>query len=204
MQAHPKLLIALVAACVVGAAAWIGYLNRASTSELLDLKVLTHLDTVRPVPAFSLIDHHGNNVGLDSLRGRWRILFFGFTHCPAVCPTTMNLLDAVVSSEPLSDRNVGVTLISVDPERDTPARLHSYLKNFNTGFAGLTGKADELAALRTALFIPLQRVETEEGYTLDHGSALIVLNPKAEVVGFITPPHRVDEIAADLATLISQ
>ena len=198
----PKLILVGLIAGLLLAIAWSMHLNRDSASETLALQTLTHLDTPRPVADFALLDHHSKPVGVEAWRGRWRILFFGFTHCPAVCPNTLSLLDAVVSHPDLAAQPPAVTLVSVDPERDDPARLHSYLRNFNPDFAGITGDADSLANMRKALYVPLQRIETEQGYTLDHGSALILLNPDAEVVGFMTPPHRIDEIAADLKQLL--
>lgn len=163
---------------------------------------MTLLDQPRPVPAFSLVNAQGEPVDETSLAGNWHLLFFGFTHCPAICPNTLALLDTVTAELSTAGKPTDVVLITVDPERDTPDRLQSYLAGFNPAFQGITGEPERLAALRKALFIPARRIETETGYTMDHGSAVVVTNPDAAVAGYFTPPLDAQAMARDLSRLI--
>lgn len=198
-----KIFAVILVLALSAAAGWTLYLAREAPSEALNLQNITLLDTPRPLPEFSLLEQHGQSVDDKHFQGRWTIFFFGFTHCPAICPNTLALLDTIVTDQRLASQTVHVALISVDPERDTPKRLHSYLRNFNPDFLGLTGDPAALKRLRKALYVPLQRIETEEGYTLDHGSTLILINPNAEVAGFMTSPHQRDPIITDLQKLLA-
>lgn len=194
----PKIFAIAVVGGLVAAALWTSYLTRPAPGTLADLASITLLDTPRQLPEFLLVDQNAAPISHNDLRGKWRLLFFGFTHCPAVCPNTLSLLNSIVTDQTLADTELAVTLVTVDPERDTPERIRPYLKNFNDDFSGITGDAEQLRGLRKAMYIPLQRIELEQGYTLDHGSALILLNPEGEVAGFITTPHQRKAIVAEL------
>lgn len=198
-----KIAVAILLFCLAIAAAWAGWLARESQAEAQRLKTMTLLDEPRPLPGFSLVDHRGEPITETALSGEWHLLFFGFTHCPAICPNTLALLDNVSQADEFKEAAPQVVLITVDPERDTPQRMNGYLAGFNPDFQGITGPADDLSALRKALFVPAKRIDTENGYTMDHGSAVVVVNPDGAVAGYFTPPHESESMISDLHKLIS-
>ena len=146
----------------------------------------------RPVPDLQLISSRGEPWGKSDLQGQWNLLFFGYTFCPDICPTTMAELRQLTLSLPEEDRQrLQVTMISVDPNRDTPEQLNSYLGFFDAEFNGATGDADELARLAQALSIAYIEPDTrEDNYLVDHSGQVVMLDPSGRYVGFIRPPLR--------------
>lgn len=169
------------------------------------LKTVTQLQTPRAMAAVQLIDETGRPTKPEDLRGPWTILFAGFTSCPNICPTTLSLLNRVV--EPLgAEAPLRVVLLSVDPERDTPERMKSYLAQFNPRFRGLTGDATELLRLQNSLGLLAVKVpgESDDSYTVDHSSSLVLLNPQGLVAGYISPPFDAAAITGDLQRLLEK
>ncbi|MGI9321964.1 MAG: SCO family protein, partial [Pseudomonadales bacterium] len=115
-------------------------LPRGLTEEQARALGYYRFDTPRAIPAFSLTDHHGNQVGLDKLQGQSSMLFFGFTTCPDICPTTLSVLAESVKGVA---EHPQIIMVSVDPERDTPEKLSAYVPAFNPDFTGYTGSFDE-------------------------------------------------------------
>lgn len=161
----------------------------------------------RPLPEFTLTDHHGDRLTRDTLAAVPHLLFFGFTHCPDICPATLQQLSmarrrlADEGQSPLPD----ILLISVDPGRDTPARLAEYVAHFGDGVSGATGSIDSLAAL--AAFFGISFSETtpdEEGnYTVTHSAAVLVLDDSGQLAALFSAPHSVDAFVADLPLILS-
>src|SRR5690554_4704688 len=126
-------------------------------------------DAPRAIPDIQLTSAKGQSWGTGDLEGQWNLLFFGYTFCPDICPTTMAELRQLSHSLPAEDRRqLQVTMISVDPNRDTPQQLHSYLSFFDAGFNGATGDPGELARLAQALSVAYIEPDTsEENYLVD-------------------------------------
>lgn len=145
-------------------------------------------DQPRELRAFSLVDQNNNEVNADSLKGQWSLLFFGFTFCPDICPTTMGVLARAVEKMPSPPR---VILVSVDPERDSPEQLRAYLPGFNSSFIGYTGEFDEIVKLATQVNIAFGKVPgpTEGTYLVDHSASIVVIDPEGRYRGFIKAPH---------------
>ena len=163
----------------------------------------TPLDPPRPLAAFELIDQAGRPFTHRDLEGRWSLLFAGFTHCPDICPDTLVRLDAL--DERL--RETGVELetvfLSLDPERDTPARLADYLAYFNPEFTGVTGKKEEIDKLTDALGLAYVKIPGSEGrYTVDHSSAVVLIDPKGRAAAYFRAPLDIDALTADLGPMI--
>lgn len=158
-------------------------------------------DRARPIEAFRLVDEDGDPVDESDLEGQWSLLFFGFTFCPDVCPTTMGVLNRAVQRMKRPPR---VILVSVDPERDTPTVLDRYLDGFNSDFDGYTGEFDEIVKLATQVNIAFGKVPgpTEGTYTVDHSASIVVVNPDGEYTGFIKPPHDAANIARIVESLM--
>lgn len=163
----------------------------------------TLLPQPRPLPELRLIDQDGQPYGRDRLAGAWTLIFPGFTYCPDVCPTTLALLKRVKAQLP-AQPPLRVMLLSVDPQRDTPARLKRYVQQFDPAFLGVTAPEPQLGEVARSLGIAYARVpgSTPESYQMDHSAALILLDPQAQVVAYLTPPFKVETLAADLARVM--
>lgn len=129
---------------------------------------------------FILTDQDGNEFSSEELKGKKSLVFFGFTHCPAVCPTSMAIISAVMDS--LDADEVQPVLISVDPERDTPEVMKEFLTSFHPSFIGLTGDADALKAVKKAYKVYSNKGEVPEdgNYDMDHSSLIYVMDEDGE------------------------
>jgi protein SCO1/2 len=167
----------------------------------------TLLQPARVLPGFQLLDNHGQPYSQTRLLGQWSVVFFGFTHCPDICPTTLSMLsqvDKALADLPAKQRPQFV-FISVDPKRDTPEQLNNYVSFFNPGFSGLTGEQAQIDVLTKALGVPVAIQDQGEGnYSMDHSAAIFVLNPQAQFAALFSAPHTVQTLSADLRSLIQQ
>lgn len=157
-------------------------------------------DKPRQISDFTLSDHTGVSVGLGDLRGRWSLVFFGFTTCPDVCPTTLSVL--AEATRDLQDPPQ-VIMVSVDPERDTPEKLASYVPAFNPAFRGFSGSFDETVALAEQLNVAFGKVPGEQPgtYVVDHTASLVLIDPEARYAGFLKSPHNAQNIQKILTSL---
>jgi protein SCO1/2 len=146
-------------------------------------------------------------VGRDEFRGRWTLVFFGFTHCPELCPATLAMLSGlreVLDQTVPAGQLPGIALFSADPERDTPAALDAYLAGFGAGFRGYTGTPAAMREFATALGVPYQKTPMMDGdYMIDHSVAILLINPQAEVAALFQPPHVSAKLRADYLQVVS-
>ena len=161
----------------------------------------------RALPAFALVDQDGKPFVPGSLRGHWSILFFGFTSCPDVCPTTLATLSQArraLADLPVPDQPT-ITLVSVDPGRDTPDKLKAYVEHFDPSFRAATGTREALDLLTGSMGVAVQVGEPDASgyYTIDHTAALFVVNPSGELVALLSSPHSPDTIATDYRRLLA-
>ena len=150
-----------------------------------------------------LTDHNGKPRHLQDFRGKAVVLFFGFTRCPDVCPTTLaDTAQVLKTLGPVADR-VQVLMVTVDPERDKPDVLKSYVTAFNPGFLGLYG--DEDATRRAAKEFKVYFEKRKEGddYTMDHSGQSYVLDPQGRLRLLVRPDRIPSDLAADLKTILS-
>lgn len=168
------------------------------------LKAVRLFSRPRPLPAFALEQSDGTPLEPAELQGRWTVVFLGFTHCPDVCPTTLSELAQSQKAwgELPEARRPQVLFVSVDPERDTPARTGEYAAYFHPATLAATGSQGALQAFAGSLGLVYMKVETDAGdYTMDHSSALVVIDAQGRQAGLIRPPFVPADIAADLALL---
>lgn len=163
----------------------------------------TVLPMTRPLPAFSLTDHEGRPFDQDSLRGNWHVLFFGFTHCPDICPATLQQLaiarDRVVAE---GGNFPEIVLVSVDPERDSPDVMAAYVANFGEDVTGATGALTELTALTGGLGIFFAKsADSGNSYSVDHSAAVLLIDPAGNWHAVFSAPHDVDKFVADIPIL---
>lgn len=190
---------------VVGALSAHWMLGRKESS-LPELSAGTAIAPPRALPPMHFVDHEQHPFDAKRLQGHWSFMFFGFTNCPDVCPTTLAMLAQV--EKQLADlpkaQQPQVVFVSVDPERDTPEKIASYVKFFSPEFTGITATPSEIAAFTTAMGVPVAINKTPDGsYTVDHSGAVFVIDPQGEWSALFSPPHQAKLIAADYRTLIA-
>jgi protein SCO1 len=163
------------------------------------------LEPPGPAPEFTLRSDAGKTVRLRDWRGNVTLLYFGYTSCPDVCPTTLSDLAEVKKQLGPAAQRLRVALVTVDPERDTPKRLHTYVQAFDPTFVGLTDRKDTLAAVWKAygVYVKSHRVpKSSDGYVVDHSATTFVIDPQGQLrlaISFGTP---VADIRHDLQRLL--
>jgi protein SCO1/2 len=162
------------------------------------------------LPDFALQNAAGEVVNADSFRGQWDLVFFGFTHCPDICPTTLQilanvkrqLLDSGLSEAPR------IVLVSVDPERDTPELLGRYVDYFGPDNLGVTGELPEIRKLTGALGIYFEKVPNsppgEDGnYNVNHSAAVLIIDKDGRFSALFSAPHTTADYLHDLPIIMS-
>jgi protein SCO1/2 len=165
-------------------------LPRMMTESEMKINGLYLLETPRNFGEVALIDHNGKPFTRASLEGRWSLVFFGFTYCPDICPTTMTFLnDLMASLEGTEVEDTRVVMVSVDPARDTVEQLADYVPYFNPEFTGVTGEFLEIHRFATALNTPFRKVPGQgEDYQVDHSANVVLINPRGDYHGFFRAP----------------
>jgi len=197
--------IALLALLVGVAAGWINQQINAPQAPKLQFATAL-LEQARPLPSFSLLDDTGKRFNNARLAGKWSFLFFGYTHCPDICPTTLATLNEAMQT--VGDRGdaggTQIVFVSIDPQRDTPEKLKDYVRYFNPKFVGVTGGQRALDRLTRALGIIHTRVPDPNGgndYLMDHSASIILIDPKGEVAALFSPPFKARQLAGDFHKL---
>ena len=155
---------------------------------------------------FRLTDQNGKTRTLADFRGKVVVMFFGYTQCPDVCPTTLTELKSVMQQLGADAKRVQVLFVTLDPERDTPALLAQYVPAFDPSFLGLYGNADVTAktAKEFRVFYQKQPGPTPGSYTLDHTAGSYVFDPSGRVRLFVRYGDSAANLVADLRTLLRQ
>ncbi len=163
----------------------------------------TYLDGGREVTDFSLVTHDGTPFTEDDFRDGWSLVFFGFTNCPDICPTAMIDLARVQESLNGEDR-LRTLFITVDPDRDTKERLAAYVPAFHESFTGITGDLEQIDRLARDLgIVHIRHNENgETDYMVDHGSAILLINPEGRLQAIFQAPHRPDDMSRDLQAIL--
>ena len=181
-----------------------GFFLAVRLNEPVEPKAAFVLPEPMALPEFSLIDAAGNAVTRETFRHHWNLLFFGFTHCPDICPTTLQILSAAKNQLGVDGQETlpRIVLISVDPERDTPDIVGQYVDYFGEGNLGVTGDLEELRKLTGALGIYFERQPGDDpDYNVDHSAAVLVVNPNGKFHALFGGPHIVDNYVHDLPLL---
>ncbi|CAM2749550.1 SCO1/SenC family protein [Legionella steigerwaltii] len=170
----------------------------------------TYLENPRTVNRFSLTGIDDKSFDNKSLKGKWTLMFFGFTNCGYVCPTTMAELTKMYHI--LEDKGVKnlprIVMISIDPERDNQEKLRGYVTSFHPNFYGARGDEESIKAMTREMGIAYAKV-IEKGindatnYDIQHSGALMLFNPHGELNAFFTTPHHADLLAKDYLVLVS-
>lgn len=160
----------------------------------------------KPATDFTLTAHTGERVSLRDFRGKLVLLYFGYTHCPGLCPTTLANVAQVLPQLGARAHQVQLLMVSVDPERDTPDRLAAYVPHFHPSFLGLTGSATEIAAVAPLFGIYYEKEEstTAASYMVNHSTTLMVIDQQGIMRLIIPFGTAVRDIAADVAFLLRE
>ena len=174
-------------------------------TALIDAGVIL-LPQSRSLPSLSMNDQNGAPVAVDELKGKWTLVFFGYTYCPDICPTTLAQLRDIRTKLPQEAvDNMRVVLVSVDPNRDTPQQLKQYLGYFDPRYIGLTAPVADIQKLASALSIPFIPADTSKpGYTVDHSGNLALIGPDGRQRGFIRSPLNARKLVAQLPVLLER
>ncbi len=148
---------------------------------------------------FRLTDQNGKTITDKDLKGHPFLVFFGFTHCPEVCPTALFDISEILSKLGPDADKLNALFITVDPERDTPAALKDYLSSFNPRLIGVGGDADALAAVAKAYRVYYKKVPLKDGdYTMDHTAIVYLMDKTGQFVAPFSLKRRPEDAAADL------
>ena len=160
-------------------------------NEQLRVNGAVVLDQPRIFSDFELVDHRGEAFNIARMQDIWTIVFFGFTNCPDICPTTLAVLNVTFSKMKDSEKErLQIVMISLDPERDTVEKLAEYVPYFNEEFIGVTGNKHLIRRLTAEINVAYNKVALEgEDYTIDHSTQLVLINPKGHYHGFFRAPH---------------
>lgn len=171
---------------------------------LLDEANILLLPRERELPNLHLLDEQGQVVRTETLKDRWHLLFFGFTACPDVCPTTLSDMRRLLAQLPSDVSNqLQLILVSADPKRDTPDVLRTYLSYYRAGFKGLTGEMEQLQKLSKALGLPFVPAEEPRGdYSVSHSGNLAILGPDGTLRGHIRAPFKLEGLKQAIPQLI--
>ena len=164
----------------------------------------TDISSVRMDTAFSLKDFNGRIRTLEDFKGKVVVLFFGFTHCPDICPTTLIDLKKTMVLLKNKASAVQVIFITLDPARDTEDVLKKFIPTFNSSFLGLTGTESDIDKVANQLKIFNKKVNdgSKAGYTIDHSAGLYVIDKKGSIKLHISNGQKPEDLASDLAKLI--
>ena len=148
---------------------------------------------------FELTDQNGRTVTERDLKGRPFLVFFGFTHCPDICPTTLFEVSEIMRALGKDADRVGALFITVDPERDTPTVLKDYLSSFDPHLAGLTGEPAAVAAVAKAYLVYFKKVPLDQGgYTMDHTAIVYLMDKDGRFISPFNMKRTTEAAAADL------
>ena len=180
--------------------------GQGDPTALIDAGIIL-LPQSRTLPALQMTNQDGQPVMVNELKGKWSLLFFGYTFCPDICPTTLAQLRQIKSELPADAVDkLQIILVSVDPHRDTPQQLKQYLGYFDPQFIGLTPTSvEELQKVANAVSIPFIPADTSKhNYTVDHSGNLAVIGPDGTQRGFIRAPLNNAKLVAQLPVMLKR
>lgn len=198
-------VVGVLIAVVIGVLAGSYLTDNNDQSQAIREAGIIILPKSRELPALQLASTTGEQVQTRALTGKWSLVFFGYTFCPDICPTTLAELRQLKRLLPEeAQKNLQVLMVSVDPNRDTTEQLKFYLQYFDPEFIGLTGVLPDIQTLSNALSIPFIPGDTSKPrYTVDHSGNLAIISPDGRQHGFIRAPLDVKKIAEQLPNMMN-
>jgi protein SCO1/2 len=192
---------AVIALLVIGASAAAVWWQRGDRPRLPPAELESViLNEPRPLEPFTLLDHDGNALTPQQLKGHWTLLFFGYTHCPDICPTTLAVLKGVaqkLESDPELAASTRTLFVSVDPKRDTPEQLKQYITYFNPAFVAATGSRNEIDTLtmQVGAVYMFEGDTSRDDYIVNHSATILLIDPQGRFYARFNAPHTASGIA---------
>ncbi len=183
---------------LVGLFVWLGGNMPSKDNEL-------GADTSLIQADFSLLDPHGKTITAKDLRGRYLLVYFGFTHCPDICPTTLLLMQNAIAQLGERAKKVQPVFITVDPERDTPKAVGEYVSRFGKNMLGLTGNAEQIKHAADSFKVYYSKVEDKGsalGYVVDHSGFIYLMAPDGRYITHFTHATPEQELKKELMTYV--
>ncbi|MCA1803730.1 MAG: SCO family protein [Rhodothermaceae bacterium] len=167
-----------------------------------DIVTGTLLTQPKSLPAFDFVNHHGESFTQIDFLGQWSLMFTGFTTCPDICPATMPILNELDEKLRTNGTRLKMILLSVDPERDTPEVLASYVEFFNRSMIGVTGDLSAIEKFCDEIGMSFIHIPATEGrYTVEHTGALVLVDPRGRITAYFKPPFDTGRLAKDLQSV---
>ncbi len=161
-----------------------------------------YIENPRDLPDIYLIDQHGNALTKKRLEGHWTLIFFGFTHCPMICPTTLDALNkmyAILNKRISPALLPQVVFISVDPEHDTIERLKQFINKYNSQFIAARTDNDKIKNIEKQLSVPVKNING----SIAHDTDILLVNPKGKVQAYFLYPHYPESMADDYQKIVA-
>lgn len=197
-----SIMMATVALAAMLVGVWLAASDRENDSRamLRPDRVMTLFPDPKPLTAFALTDHQDRVFDLSRLKGKWSFLFFGYIHCPDICPTTLAILARArdnIAKNTVGAEDVQFVFISVDPNRDTAGKLGQYVTYFHTSFLGVTGNDEQIGNLAGQLGAAYQVAFTPgmKNYPVYHTATVFLVDPRARYHAMFTPPFDAETIS---------
>ena len=227
---NSKFIISVAAVAAMSAGFWLSSMQQSGDEESAEQQKQkelaearnnyspiqgTILSPARKITIPDLLTDDGEQFTLEDLKGHWSIFFFGYTHCPDICPVTLGVVaQAKKMATRLNHMFPQVVFVSVDPDRDKVEMLADYVQYFDKDFVGVTGDAQMIKALTLQMSVVYMKVPVDNGtaagslddsvYNVDHSSALLLLNPEGKLFAFLNPPHDAQTILNDFQTVVNR
>lgn len=199
----PRIVLVAVAIIMVVA----GLATSLLTSrQVIDFRYATVLQPPLQLPDFELVDENGNRFDRAAFQDKWSLVFFGFTHCPDVCPTTLMQLKMArgkLQTDLAITTPLRIVFVSIDPERDTPEVIAPYVRYFGDDVTGLTGDPAQIDIFARALGAFYQKVEMKNGdYAMDHSAGVMLVDPAGQYRALFNAPFQPELFIRDLQLLL--
>lgn len=201
MQAR-NFIVAIVLAIAIAAGVFVALHKQTPAAPV----AATVLPAPTDMPDFSLVDQYGEPVDRTVFDGQWDLVFFGYTHCPDICPTTLQVLTAARAE--LAEKGQSplprIVFVSIDPDRDTPELLGQYLDYFGDGNLGITGSVEEITKLTSGLGIYFAKQPgDDENYAVDHSAAVLLVDPDGKFHAIFSGPHIAANFVHDVPLIMA-
>lgn len=210
MKKIHKVILAVIGISIsVGLGVYTASHNTSGRDIHQQLKHATYLyDQHKAIADYILTDHNNNTFTPNSIKGIWTFWFFGFTHCPDICPVTLGTLSAVVNRIKSEHNNIKqdikIVFVSVDPERDSTVKLKAYVTSFSDDAIGVTATDEQLAPFLKNMGVIATRLPAQNNsseYLVNHSSSIFLIAPDTGISAVFSAPHNVEEITQDFLTI---
>lgn len=199
----------VIAVLALGFGFRVGLKHDQNKGTVTNLATATVLPNPRAIVPFKLTDNKNQVFDNNSLKGHWTFLFFGFTNCPHICPTTMDDMRQVFSifqKDKIKEPNF--VMVSIDPERDTVKKVNTFVTAFNPDFEGAIGSKTEIEKLTKAMGIVYMKTKPKSdpeavNFEIDHSGTIVLVNPQGKITAFFSMPHEPKKIAKDFEKIQS-